>query len=116
MTQVRFPARQRLHARAQRIAIAVASAWGLLHGGAALAFEFDTGNPDLSVRWDNTPRLNLGMRVEGRDDKIGNNQLYDEGTYSFDRGDMVAERLDWLTELDVVYQKRFGARVSAQLW
>lgn len=116
MTQVRFPARQRLHARAQCIAIAVASAWGLMHGGAALAFEFDTGNPDLSVRWDNTPRLNLGMRVEGRDDKIGNNQLYDEGTYSFDRGDMVAERLDWLTELDVVYQKRFGARVSAQLW
>jgi len=88
----------------------------MLQSGAALAFEFDTGNPDLSVRWDNTPRLNLGMRVEKRNDLIGNNQLYDEGTYSFDRGDMVAERLDWFTELDVIYQKRFGGRVSAQLW
>ena len=35
-----------------------------------------------------------GWRVEQRDDLIGNNRLYDEGTYSFDRGDMVAERID----------------------
>ncbi len=84
--------------------------------GAALAFEFDTGNPDLSVRWDNTPRVNLGWRVESRNDLIGNNQLYDEGTYSFDRGDLVTGRVDWYTELDVVYQKRYGARVSAQAW
>lgn len=117
MIQVSPSSQQRPRARIQRLAIAVASACaGLLHGGAALAFEFDTGNRDFSVRWDNTPRLNLGMRVEGRNDLIGNNQLYDEGTYSFDRGDMVAERLDWLTELDVVYQKRFGGRISAQLW
>ena len=82
----------------------------------AQAFEIDSGNPDLSVRWDNTPRFNLGVRAEQRNDLIGNNQLYDEGTYSFDRGDLVAARLDWLSELDVVYQKRFGARVSGQLW
>lgn len=90
MTQVRPSSPPRPHARAQRLAIAVASTCaGLLHSGAALAFEFDTGNPDLSVRWDNTPRLNFGMRVEKRNDLIGNNQLYDEGTCSFNRGDMV---------------------------
>ena len=80
------------------------------------AFELDTGNPDLSVRWDNTPRINLGMRTEQRNDLIGNNQLYDEGDYAFDRGDMVAERIDWLSELDVIYKKRFGGRISAQAW
>ena len=42
------------------------------------------------MRWDNTPRVNLGWRVDKRDELIGNNQLYDEGTYSFDRGDLVA--------------------------
>ena len=80
------------------------------------AFEVDTGNPDLSVRWDNTARVNLGMRIEKRNDLIGSNQLYDEGTYSFDRGDMVTERIDWLSELDVIYQRRFGGRISAQGW
>lgn len=88
----------------------------VLAAAPAQAFEFDTGNPDLTVRWDNTPRINLGWRVESRDDLIGNNPLYDEGTYSFDRGDLVAGRVDWFTELDVIWQKRFGGRVSAQAW
>ena len=95
---------------------AAAAAAIVLAAAPAEAFEFDTGNPDLTVRWDNTPRVNLGMRTEQRDNLIGNNQLYDEGTYSFDRGDLVAGRLDWFSELDVVWQKRFGGRISAQAW
>jgi hypothetical protein len=97
-----------------RRAIALAAA--LLCATAAQAFEFDTGNPDLTVRWDNTLRLNYGVRVEGRDQKIGNSALADEGDYSFDRGDAVAKRLDVLSELDIVYRKNFGARVSAAGW
>jgi hypothetical protein len=50
--------------------------------GAAQAIEIDTGNPDLTVRWDNSVRLNLAQRVEARDPKIGNSALSDEGTYS----------------------------------
>ena len=73
---------------------AAAAAAALLAAAPAQAFEFDTGNPDLTVRWDNTPRVNLGWRVDKRDELIGNNQLYDEGTYSFDHGDLVAGRLD----------------------
>jgi hypothetical protein len=73
-------------------------------------------NSDLSVRWDNTVRLNYGQRVEGRDSKIGNSALADEGTFSFDRNDAVAQRVDLLTELDVVYRKRYGARVSGAAW
>jgi hypothetical protein len=107
----------RPQARLRRVAAAVAAACvAALGSSSAAAFEFDTGNPDLTVRWDNTPRINLGWRVEQRNDLIGNNQLYDEGTYSFDRGDMVAGRIDWFTELDIVFRKRFGGRVSAQLW
>jgi hypothetical protein len=84
--------------------------------GNAQAFEIDTGNEDLSVRWDNTFRYNYGNRVEGRDSKIGNSALSDEGTYSFDKGQTVSNRLDLLSELDVIYKKRYGFRLSGTAW
>lgn len=93
------------------VAAGVLLAYGSAHG-----FEVDTGNPDLSVRWDNTVRLNYGVRVEARDQKIGNTSIADEGTYAFDKGDAVAQRLDLLSELDVVWRKRHGFRVSAAGW
>jgi hypothetical protein len=82
---------------------------------AAQAMEFDTGNPDVEVRWDNTVRVNLGMRTNERGD-IANNRNYDEGEYRFDSGDTVTSRVDLLTELDVVYKKKFGFRVSGAGW
>jgi hypothetical protein len=99
--------------RARALAAAIAAA---IPGGAAFAFELDTGNPDLSVRWDNTVRYNVGQRVEARDDKIGNSPVSDEGTYSFDKGDIVTNRGDVLSELDVVWKKRHGFRVSGAGW
>ena len=95
--------------------VAVAAALALL-ACSAQAFEIDTGNPDLTIRWDNSVRLNYAQRVESRDSKIGNSALADEGTYSFDKGDAVAKRFDLLSEFDVVYKKRFGGRVSATAW
>jgi hypothetical protein len=95
--------------------VAVAAALAL-SAGASQAIEIATGNPDLTVRWDNSVRLNLATRVESRDDKIGNSALSDEGTYSFDKGDMVAKRFDLLSEFDIVYRKRFGGRISATAW
>jgi hypothetical protein len=106
----------RLPVAARAIAAAVAAACAATMAPSAQAFEFDTGNPDLSIRWDNTVRYNYGVRVENRDSKIGNTVIADEGTYSFDRGDTVASRFDVLTEIDVVYMKRFGARLSAAGW
>jgi hypothetical protein len=85
-------------------------------GGAVQAFEIDTGNPDVAVRFDNTVRANVAARVESRDNKIGNSVLSDEGDYSFNNGDLVAKRLDLLTELDVTYKKRYGARLSGTAW
>lgn len=102
--------------RVHSLAPIAAASLMVLAAGTAQAFEIDTGNADLSVRWDNTIRANLATRVESRDPKIGNSAVADEGTYSFDKGDMVAKRADLLSELDVVWQKRFGARVSGAAW
>jgi len=103
-------------AAAVRPAIAVAVVALVAAAGPARAFEIETGNPDWSVRWDNTFRYNLGWRVESRDQAIGNSIIADEGAYSFDKGDIVQNRLDLLTELDVVYKRMFGFRVSAAGW
>ena len=93
-----------------------AAAFCTLLAGTAYALEIDSGNPDVAIRWDNTVRANAALRVEGRDNKIGNSALADEGTYSFDNGDFVSKRFDLLSELDVIYKKRHGARISGTAW
>lgn len=95
---------------------AVALAAALLCAAGAHAFELETGNPDLTIRWDNTVRLNAAVRTEERDSRIGNSPLADEGDWRFDKGDAVAKRLDLLTELDIVYQKKHGIRISGAGW
>jgi len=100
-------------ARPTLLTVAVAAS---LLSPAAWAFEIDTGNPDLTLRWDNTLRYNHAVRVEQRDSKIGNSALADEGDYRFDKGDAVAKRLDILSELDLVYARAHGLRISAAGW
>jgi len=84
----------------------------------ACAFVIDTNNPDVKLRFDNTIRYNASWRVEKQDKDIVNNArgLYDESDLKFDRGDMVQNRLDVLTELDMVYKDSMGFRVSAATW
>jgi hypothetical protein len=112
VNDIRGNRRSALRGARALIAASAVAVWG----GEAAAFEFDTGNPDLSIRWDNTFRYNLGVRVEGRDSKIGNSAVSDEGTYSFDTGSAVTNRIDVLSELDVVWKKRYGFRVSGAGW
>ena len=102
----------------RRVALAAAAAAALcgLAAGSAQAFEIDLGHPDLSLRWDNSLRLNYAQRVEQRDSKIGNSALADEGTWRFDKGDAVAQRFDLLSELDLVYKKQYGLRLSGTAW
>lgn len=87
-----------------------------MSSSAAQALSIDTGNSDVQLRWDNTVRYNLGMRVESRDDKIANTAIADEGTYSFDNGDIVTNRVDVLSELDLVYKNNMGLRFSGAAW
>ncbi|GGO84274.1 hypothetical protein GCM10011348_30140 [Marinobacterium nitratireducens] len=101
----------RLHRRLLSTAVLVAM--GI---SSAQAFEVDTGNPDLSVRFDNTVKLNYGQRVEGRNPSIANSANFNDGDLHFDSGDAINERVDLLTELDVIYQDRMGFRLSGAAW
>jgi hypothetical protein len=96
------------------LAIVAAACMGLENG--ARAFEIDTGNEDVRLRFDNTLRYNLGYRVQSPDSAILASPNYDDGDRNFSKNSFVANRLDLLTELDVVWQKAFGARVSGASW
>ncbi|MCM2459322.1 DUF1302 domain-containing protein [Pseudomonas sp. CG7] len=81
-----------------------------------LAFDLDVGNPDFSIRLDTTAKYTSGMRVEGRDKHIASAPNNDEGDYKFDRGELVMNRLDLLSEMDVIYRDQYGFRVSGAGW
>ncbi len=92
----------------------------------ANAFEIDTGNPDLKLRWDNTVRYSTAFRLEGRSPGLSqtrfgptgvigaNNLNQDDGDNNFGRG-LVSNRLDLLSELDLRYGA-FGVRLSGAGW
>lgn len=83
---------------------------------AAQAFQFDTPS-DWKVQWDNTLRYNLGFRVKDVDNRIGNHPSFQQSDYKFSRsGDVVTNRVSLLSEIDVVYQRRMGARLSVTGW
>jgi hypothetical protein len=88
----------------------------VMWGGAAMADEVDTGNPDFKVRWDNTVRYNLGVRTEAQDPRLMSNPSYDEGDSKFHKGQVVTNRLDLLSEIDVGYKNTVGARVVGAGW
>ncbi len=82
---------------------------------AASAFEFDIGNEDVVIRWDNTVRLNLVQRIAAQDEAMLKNPNVDDGNRNFSRG-KVFTRFDVLSEFDVVYKRTTGFRVSAAGW
>lgn len=88
----------------------------LLPSGAALAAVIDTGNPDVEVVFDNTIRYNLGIRAEGQDPRIANAAGNDLSDNKFGRRDIVTNRLDLLSELDVKYKNQSGLRLSGAAW
>jgi len=103
--------------RPRTLVTCLALAWGSLAAALpAAAFTIETDVPDLTVRFDNQVRYNLGVRTDKIDPRIGNNPGFDEGDYKFGRGDVVTNRLDLLSELEVEYRKAFGLRVSAAGW
>lgn len=91
---------------------ALAFAW-TSHAG---ALEIHTGNPDVTLRWDNTLRYNAGVRTSRQDALIMNSRTYDESDGKFARGDVVTNRLDLLSEMDIVYRQNLGFRLSATGW
>lgn len=80
------------------------------------AFEIDTGNQDVSVRFDNTVKLNYAQRVQSADSKLTNSWNNNDGDRNFSSGSPVAQRVDVLSELDVAFKKTTGFRISANSW
>lgn len=94
----------------------VAATGALAIAGPAAAISIDVGNPDVQLRWDNTVRYNIGWRAQKQEKALSlspNQQVSDN---KFDRGDVVTNRLDLLSEVDFVYKEKYGARVSAAAW
>jgi len=102
---------------AHRLSAVAAAALALLSCALpAAAMEIDTGNPDVSIRWDNTLRYNLGVRTQAQDAAILGNPNLDDGDRNFSKGSAVANRLDLLSEFDLVVDKKYGFRVSGTGW
>ncbi|HNC02848.1 MAG TPA: DUF1302 domain-containing protein [Agitococcus sp.] len=79
------------------------------------ALEVPMNNEDINIRWDNTFRYNYAHRIEAQDEALLKNPNFDDGNRNFDKG-MVSNRLDILSELDVVYQNKHGVRLSMAGW
>lgn len=80
------------------------------------AVSLDTDNPDLRIRWDNTVKYNVGLRVEDRDDTLGDTWVSQATNHGWDQGDVVTNRVDVLSEFDLIYKMNHGFRVSAAGW
>jgi hypothetical protein len=89
-----------------------AALWAI---GAAQAAEIPVGNTDLMVRFDNTVKYNFGYRVNGQEAALLKSVNFDDGDRNFNKG-AVLNRVDWLSELDVVFHKKMGLRISAAAW
>jgi len=106
------------------LAAALAAIWP---AHAVHAFEFDTGNPDLKISWNNTFKYSTAYRLKDADPRLlsggypaagptdftGANM--DDGDLNFRHKGLVSNRVDWLTELDIT-TAAYGARVSAAAW
>ena len=85
------------------------------------ALEFDTGNPDLKIRWDNTVKYNLTVRAQDQDksvlrDGVPLAQLADDADLGWKQGDLVNNRFDLLSEVDVIWKENYGFRISGAGW
>lgn len=84
---------------------------------AAHAFEVDTGSEDWAVRFDNTVKYNYGVRTESANKRLLATPNNNDGDYNFRKsGTNITNRVDLLTELDVIYKADMGFRVSAASW
>lgn len=98
---------------------------GALPLGGAQAFQVRSGDGDWTTSLDTTLSYGLSYRVEGQDSKLiaranggtGDNAGLinsDDGNLNFRRGDLFAEVVKAVSELDLRYQDRFGVFVRGR--
>lgn len=90
----------------------------MMHGSPVFAMG-DFGSPRVS--WTNNVQYNMLYRLQDQDANLlfngANNKSanIDDGNANFDKG-VVSNRLELLSELDVVFENGWGARVSGIAW
>lgn len=99
---------------------AIAAAVAVLASSPASAFQIDSGNPDVTMSWDNTVKYSNAFRVRSvdpkvADDSIGPQANTNDGDQNFGKG-LISNRLDLLSEFEFRYRKDFGFRVSGAAW
>lgn len=100
-------------ARLSTMAAAVALACGQ-----AQAFEFDMGDSELKVRWDNTLKYSTIYRLHDPDsEQIARyaGSPAGDGDRNFKKG-IASNRIDLLTEFDAVHAGNKGIRISGTGW
>ncbi|MBN0987978.1 DUF1302 domain-containing protein [Amphritea pacifica] len=97
------------------VAVAVALACGQVQ-----AFQFDTGDSGLRARWDNTVKYSTIYRLRDPDatqlsDYAAAGSVSDDGDRNFKKG-IASNRLDLLSEFDLVHDSNKGLRISGTAW
>lgn len=105
---------RRIGDRVRLLALAAAAC---VSSSGVSAFEVDTGNPDLSLRWDNTVKYTAGWRVKEQSAALTTGAVpnFDDGNRNFDKG-LISNRVDLLSEMDLVYARQYGLRLSGAAW
>lgn len=98
---------------------AVAGAGLIVAGQSAWAFQFKTDS-DWVVRWDNTVKYNVMVRVADQDDEILGrttaSPVADDANLNFDQGSVVSNRVDLVSEFDAVWKDKLGVRITGAGW
>ncbi|MBE9540417.1 MAG: DUF1302 family protein [Proteobacteria bacterium] len=81
----------------------------------ASAFRFDAGD-DFEIRWDNTLKYNLMLRAEDPHKDVLGTLATADPTLGVEKGDIISNRFDILSEMDVVWKDTFGFRISGAAW
>jgi hypothetical protein len=104
------------HAMLRRSTLCAAVAAMFVAPMTAQAFEIPLNNEDLVMRWDNTFRYNLAMRAQAQDPAMLKAVNNDDGDRNFSNGSLVSNRLDLLSEFDLVWKRNYGVRFSYAGW
>lgn len=95
-----------------------ALAVGAMCALSAHAFELESGNPDMAIRWDNTVKYSVAKRLKDPSAALASgdaNVNQNDGDANFKKG-TISNRWDLLSEIDAVYKGQMGFRVSAAAW
>lgn len=84
--------------------------------GPVQAIEIPTASDEVQIRWDNTIRYTLARRMEEQEAKITGSLNNNDGDRNFNKNSTVSNRIDLLSEFDLIYRKDHGIRISGAAW